>query len=98
MGDQPLSSLLLTHTHRVAYTLTEARSGPHALKPSYHTGQAPKGTLNALREEAREVLDKAFGVDGEQKRSAVLVLQRKVSAAWEGREVEAEMKRLLNQV
>ena len=55
----------------------------HGLKPSYRTGTAPTGTLEALRAEARDILQKAFGEDGQAKRGRVQALQTDVLNEWQ---------------
>ena len=47
----------------MGYELLEVRTG-HGLKPIYRTGYTPKGTIEAIQAEARDVLTKAFGADG----------------------------------
>ncbi|KAH8103099.1 UDP-Glycosyltransferase/glycogen phosphorylase [Cristinia sonorae] len=81
-SDQPSNAVLLTEVHDVAYELLEVRAG-NGLKPIYRTGKAPINTIDALKSEAREVLDNAFGDDGARKRKNVLVLKEKFAHAWE---------------
>ena len=53
------------------------------------------GTLDALRAEARQVLDKAFGEDGARKRANAGALRNRINAAWdEDGRAAADMKRL----
>ncbi|KAK7692877.1 hypothetical protein QCA50_004512 [Cerrena zonata] len=81
-ADQPLLAAQLSETHKVAYELLEVRTEPWGLKPLYRTGKAPTGTLDAVREEARVVLDKAFGEDGMTKRENMKPLQKAILDAW----------------
>ena len=55
----------------------------NGLKPIYRTGKAPVGTLDAVRAEAHEVLDKAFGEDGQRKRANAQKLKERINAAWD---------------
>lgn len=81
--------------HEVAYELLEVRTG-NGLKPIYRTGKAPANTLDALRAEAHEIFDKAFGEDGAKKRENIKKLQQKVNTAWdEDGPAHREMKNLL---
>ena len=94
-ADQPANTINVTVNHDIAYELLEVRAG-NGLKPIYRTGKAPKGTLDALREEAREVLEKAFGEDGKRKRENARRLRDKINAAWDkGGRAEVDMERLL---
>lgn len=82
--------------HDVAYELLEVRTGHNGLKPLYRTGKAPVNTLDALKAEAREVLDKAFGVDGVRKRANMKKLHAEVLVAWEkGGSAEVDLSRFL---
>lgn len=81
-ADQPLLAAQLSETHKVAYELLEVRTEPWGLKPLYRTGKAPTGTLDAVREEARVMLDKAFGEDGMTKRENMKPLQKAILDAW----------------
>lgn len=69
----------------------------NGLKPIYRTGKTPTGTPEAVRAEAREVLEKAFGEDGARKRANVHKLKESISAAWsKGGSAEVDMGRLLD--
>ncbi|KAI0745365.1 UDP-Glycosyltransferase/glycogen phosphorylase [Earliella scabrosa] len=81
-GDQPLNAIHYTDNLQIGYELLEVRSG-HGLKPIYRTGYTPKGTIEAVKAEAREVLAKAFGEDGAQKRARLQELRKKVTSEWE---------------
>ena len=72
---------------KIAYELLEVRSGL-GLQPLYRGGanKRPEGTLDAVRREAREVLERAFGEDGRTKRENVRRLNVKIGAAWEKEE------------
>ena len=72
----------MTDNLQIAYELLEVRSGD-GLKPIYRTGYTPKGTVEAVKVEAREVLTKAFGEDGAKKRAKLEELRKKVISEWE---------------
>ncbi|OCH85806.1 UDP-Glycosyltransferase/glycogen phosphorylase [Obba rivulosa] len=82
-GDQPVNAAHLVDNLDVAYELIEVRTGEHALKPIYRTGRVPKGTVEAVHEEAREILAKAFKEDGARKRANMKRLQHSVAQAWQ---------------
>ncbi|THG95648.1 hypothetical protein EW026_g6040 [Hermanssonia centrifuga] len=46
------------------------------------TGKACTGTIEAVREEAQGILEKAFGEDGAKKRAKAVELQRAFEAVW----------------
>ena len=72
----------MTDNLQIAYELLEVRSGD-GLKPIYRTGYTPKGTVEAVKAEARESFAKAFGEDGAQKRARLQELRNKVTSEWE---------------
>ena len=80
-ADQPFNAAHLVNID-VAYELFEIRDGESGLKPIYRTGKAPEGTVEALRREASEVLEKAFGDDGARKRAKMEQLKSAVMQAW----------------
>lgn len=57
----------MSETLNVAYELVEVRTGK-GLLPLYRTGKAPIATVDAVRDEARRVLENAWGEDGKTKR------------------------------
>ncbi|KAI0633272.1 UDP-Glycosyltransferase/glycogen phosphorylase [Trametes polyzona] len=81
-ADQPINAVHLAENLGVAYELIEVRSG-HGLKPIFRNGRQPAGTVDAVKAEAREVLTKAFGEDGAQKRAKLLQLRKAVLAEWD---------------
>ena len=90
-SDQPLNAVHLTENHEVAYELMEVRNG-NGLKPIYRTGKAHSGSVDAIKEEARVVLVKAFGVDGQKKRANAKKLKNQVDEAWkEGGPADLDM-------
>ncbi|KAI0356302.1 UDP-Glycosyltransferase/glycogen phosphorylase [Trametes cingulata] len=81
-GDQPLNAVHISEQLEVGYELLEVRTG-HGLHPIYRNGRKPAGTIEALQKEAREVLAKAFGPDGAEKRERLQALTRSVMREWE---------------
>ncbi|OSC97758.1 glycosyltransferase family 1 protein [Trametes coccinea BRFM310] len=80
-ADGALNAVHLTDTLKCAYELLEVRTG-HGLRRVYRTGVRPVGTLDALRSEARAVLEQAFGEDGERRRERVLRMRERFAKAW----------------
>ncbi|TFY68835.1 hypothetical protein EVJ58_g772 [Rhodofomes roseus] len=74
--DQPLNAIHLTENLNVAYEIFQGRTGP-GLKPIHRLGKAPEGTLDSVKEEAREILLNAFGEDGIRKRENVQALRQR---------------------
>lgn len=81
-GDQPQNAVHIADQLQIGYELLEVRSGD-GLKPIYRTGYTPKGTIDAIKTEVREVLQKAFGEDGAKKRAKLEVLRKAVVGEWE---------------
>ena len=81
-ADQPMNTIMLTEKHGVAYELREVRSG-EGLKPTFRNGFKAAGTLDALKTEARDILTKAFGEDGKEKRARLEILRKLILGEWE---------------
>ena len=82
-GDQPTNAARLSSVLDVAYELFEVRTGENGLKPIYRLGRAPVGTSDAVRDEARSVLEKAFGKEGARKSVNMRRLQEEVLRTWD---------------
>ena len=96
-ADQPTLAAQLSETHRIAYELFEVRTEPWGLKELHRTGKAPTGTLNAVRGEARIVLDKAFGEDGKAKRANMGPMRSSILDMWkENGSARRDVERLLS--
>ncbi len=80
-ADQPVNAIHLSETLDVAYELIEVRHGA-GLGKIYRNGRTPVGTIDAVKAEARGVLDLAFGEDGARKRANILKLRDTLRAAW----------------
>ncbi|KAI0738932.1 UDP-Glycosyltransferase/glycogen phosphorylase [Daedaleopsis nitida] len=81
-GDQSLNAVHIADNLQIGYELFEVRTGS-GLRPIYRTGYTPVGTIDAVKEEARTVLAKAFGEDGAQKRARLVEVQKGVVREWE---------------
>ncbi|KAH9851322.1 UDP-Glycosyltransferase/glycogen phosphorylase [Lenzites betulinus] len=81
--DQPTNAVHICETLQVGYELIEVRTGHAGLHTIYRTGRTPKGTIEAVKEEARDVLTKAFGADGAEKRKRLIPLTHAVTHEWE---------------
>lgn len=81
-ADQPTGSARLSFVLDVAYELFEVRTEPYGLKPIHRLGKAPLGTIEAVCDEARTILDSAFGEDGARKRANMRNLQAAVLNTW----------------
>lgn len=68
--------------YNVGYELFEVRTGP-GLKPIHRLKDwTPTGTLEAVRREFNEVLTKARGADGEEKRKNAQRIQKALAKSW----------------
>ncbi|KAI0743898.1 UDP-Glycosyltransferase/glycogen phosphorylase [Daedaleopsis nitida] len=82
IGDQGPNAVHLVENLKIGYELLEVRSG-NGLRPLLRNGFTPKNTIEALKEEAHEVLNKAFGEDGAKVRERLAEVQKGVNGAWE---------------
>ena len=81
-ADQPLNAVQVADNLKIGYELLEVRSGA-GLLPIHRTGYTPKGTVDAVKAEAHEVLAKAFGEDGAKRRANLEELRKKVNSEWD---------------
>ncbi len=81
-GDQALNAAHITVNLEIGYELFEVRSGTGLLPIHRLGGQTPTATVEAVREEASTILDKAFGEDGKVKRANIEKLQKSLLSAW----------------
>ncbi|OSC96929.1 glycosyltransferase family 1 protein [Trametes coccinea BRFM310] len=96
--DQAPNAVHLTYNVEMAYELMEVRTGVGA-GPLRRTGKAPLGTLDAVRDELRDVVGKAFGPDGTTKRQRLLGLRDTLEKAWtEGGIARQEVGQFLDDV
>ncbi|KAI8989209.1 hypothetical protein BD414DRAFT_536507 [Trametes punicea] len=79
--DQAPNAVHLDVNLEIAYELLEVRTGV-GLGIIHRTGKAPLGTVDAVRDELRDVLARAFGEDGAAKRARLLGVREKLEAAW----------------
>ncbi|KAI9066618.1 glycosyltransferase family 1 protein [Trametes sanguinea] len=80
--DQPMNAVRISEVLGVGYELFEVRTG-HGMHPLHRNGRKPVGTIDALKAEAEDVLQKAFGEDGAQKREKLLALAGSFKKEWE---------------
>ncbi|TFK86898.1 glycosyltransferase family 1 protein [Polyporus arcularius HHB13444] len=92
-GDQPANAVHLSETLDVSFELIEVRHGAGAGK-IYRNGRVPVGTIDAVKAEMRDILERAYGAEGARKRANILRLGNTLQTAWSEngiarREVEA---------
>ncbi|TFK80980.1 glycosyltransferase family 1 protein [Polyporus arcularius HHB13444] len=80
-AEQPLNAIHLTDNLDVAFELIEVRHGAGVGK-IYRTGRVPVATVDAVKAEMRDVLERAYGGEGARKRANLLSLRKKLQAAW----------------
>ena len=80
-ADQPVNAAYITLSLDVAFEMVEVRTGL-GLKPLYR-GVRPTGTVETVAAEARSILQKARGSDGERKRQNAESLRDKWRGEWE---------------
>ncbi|KAI0706808.1 UDP-Glycosyltransferase/glycogen phosphorylase [Cerioporus squamosus] len=80
-ADQPMNAIHLAENLGIAYELIEVRHGAGAGK-IYRTGRTPIGTVDAVKAEFRDVLERAFGEDGARKRARLEEVRRTLEGAW----------------
>ncbi|KAJ8472808.1 hypothetical protein ONZ51_g8264 [Trametes cubensis] len=80
--DQATNAVHLTYNLNIAYELLQVRHG-HGLGPIHRMpGKKLLGTVDAVRDELRDVLVQAFGADGAAKRARLEILQETLHGAW----------------
>lgn len=67
----------------MAVELIEVRTSENGLKPLRRTGRAPKGTIEAVRAEIREVVDACRGPKGDVMRKNAQALKKQFADAWD---------------
>lgn len=83
--------------HNLGYELFEIRSGLGTLPIARLGNRAPTGTLEAAQIEFREVLEKAFGEDGKEKRKNVERFRKAIEDGWkEGGSSWKEMEKIVD--
>ncbi|KAI0644656.1 UDP-Glycosyltransferase/glycogen phosphorylase [Trametes meyenii] len=80
-GDQPLNAVHIAEQLKIGYELVEVRTG-YGTRARRRDGRKPVGTIEALKAEARDVLAKAFGPDGAEKRKRLEVLTQAIGNEW----------------
>lgn len=99
-ADQPTNAANISWVHGAGYELFEVRSGDEGLLPIHRLGdKRVAGTVDAAREEFREVVRLARGDDGEKKREKAKWFAKEFVKGWEvGGEAYEQLKKLLNTV
>ncbi|KAF8519861.1 hypothetical protein JB92DRAFT_2897379 [Gautieria morchelliformis] len=80
-AEQPANAIHLALILDVAFEMLEVRTG-QGLKPLYR-GAHPTGTIEAVTAEARDILQKARGPEGERKRRNAESIRYKWKQDWE---------------
>ncbi|KAF8583155.1 glycosyltransferase family 1 protein [Ramaria rubella] len=80
-ADQPSNAAHLTLNLDVGFELIEVRTG-YGLRP-LHRGVTPKGTIEAVAAEARDVLRRAQGPEGARKRRNAKKLRDDLRKEWD---------------
>ncbi|KAL5487463.1 hypothetical protein ACEPAI_5571 [Sanghuangporus weigelae] len=95
-ADQPTNAANIVTVHGAGYELFEVRTG-QGLLPIHRLGdKAPVGTVDAVRQEAIDVLTKARGKDGEAKREKAQWFMEQFARSWEeGGQAWIDMKKLV---
>ncbi|RPD68621.1 UDP-Glycosyltransferase/glycogen phosphorylase [Lentinus tigrinus ALCF2SS1-7] len=93
IADQPPNAIHLSETLDVAFELIEVRHGEGAGK-IYRNGRVPVATVDAVKAEMRDILERAYGEEGARKRVKIMSLRETLQSAWSEdgiakREVEA---------
>ena len=80
-ADQPMNAIHLSETLDVGFELIEVRHGEGAGK-IYRNGRVPVATVDAVKSEMRDILERAYGEEGARKRANILNLRKTLQAAW----------------
>jgi len=96
MFDQPGNAAYISLSLDVAFELIQVRTGVEGLKRLHRGGSPPVGTCESVAAEARDVLQRMKGSEGDRKRRNAAVVREKLSRAWKnGGDGLQEFKRLL---
>ncbi len=78
-----MNAVHISEQLKVGYELIEVRTGTAGRHTIYRNGRTPSGTIEAIKDEARDVLAKAYGPDGAEKRQRLVALQHAITHEWE---------------
>ena len=78
-----MSAVHVTDNLQAGYELIECRNGTEGMKPIYRNGKTAQGTIEALKSEALDILRKAFGEEGEQKRDNLHRVAEAMRREWD---------------
>jgi hypothetical protein len=96
-GDQPSNATLMTVTHQAAFELVSVRTGEGARQPCHLAGQIPIDfSIEGVRREVRELLEKLRGSEGAQVRTNAEALAVEMGKGWKrGGEADTQVDELL---
>ena len=80
-ADQPANAIYLSEELDIAYELIEVRNGT-GLGKILRNGRVPVGTIEAVKAEMHDVLNRALGEDGARKRAKLQSLRKTLQASW----------------
>lgn len=94
-ADQPTNAANVSLVHNIGYELFEVRTGP-GVRPIHRLGgRTPECSVESVKREFKEILEKAGGEDGKIKRANMKELREKVAKQWApGGENWQELKRI----
>jgi hypothetical protein len=82
MFDQPGNAAHNSLSLDVAFELIQVRTGIEGLKPLHRGGTPPVGTCESVAVEARDVLRRMKGSEGDRKRRNAEFVRDQISRAW----------------
>jgi hypothetical protein len=82
-ADQPAAAAHVSTNLGAGIELIQVRTGKNGLKPLRRTGEAPKGTREAVREEFEQAIRDIRGDKGEQLRKNAFKFKTEFAQAWE---------------
>ena len=94
-ADQPVNAAHVSWMHGAGYELFEVRNGSGLLPIRRLGDKKPTGTVEAVREEFRSVINLAFSYDGDLKRSKAQWFAEQFVRSWEeGGSSTLDLKRI----
>ncbi|KDR66298.1 hypothetical protein GALMADRAFT_1162382 [Galerina marginata CBS 339.88] len=96
MFDQPGNAAHISLSLDVAFQLIQVRTGKEGLKPLHRTGTPPVGDCESVAVEARDILRRMKGAEGDRKRKNAEGVRDKLGRARKGAgDGQEDFKRLL---
>lgn len=94
-----MNAMYISDVHDFGYELFNVRNGGGLRPILRRNGYTPTGTVEAVREEFIDVLERAFGPEGAKKRSNVERIRDGIAEGWApGGESWKELEKLFNVV